>query len=706
MPEMGEIIMKILLKVIISFLFRVKTVDFDKLNMSGRVIIMPNHTSFLDGVFLYLFLPKEAVYVVNSDVAQRFALALKFAKHITIDPLNPFSMRKIISVVNEGVPVVLFPEGRITTTKGLMKIYDGIGFVALKTQAVIYPLIINGLEYSKASRITDKVKSRWFPKVRLSVHEPFQLVVNEHKSLRIQEREASDKILAIMQNALFASRYTDNVNLFEELINAAGLFGWNTEIMEDIKQKVSYKQLLLVAYILARKFKSIIGPEEKNIGLLLPNSIAHVSTLFSLFFLNKTPAILNFTAGTQTVADCSETAGIKTVISSLEFIEKGDLSQLAGVLESKYRVIYLEDVRSSLSVMDKLAGLLSRAIRKKPLAADSHRLILFTSGTENKPKGVVLKHSNLTANVLQVTSVIDIHGKDTILNSLPMFHSFGLTAGTFLPLLSGMPVFLYPSPLHYKIIPEVIYDKNITFVFGTSTFLSAYGNNAHPYDFYKVRYVFAGAEKLKPEVRALWQSKFGIRIFEGYGCTETAPILSLNTPLAYRGGSVGRFLPGIQHRVKPVEGIAEGGSLEVKGPNVMEGYLLHECGLVRNDEWYDTGDIVEVDEEGFINIKSRLKRFAKIGGEMVSLNLVEELAERCFGTDGFYATLTLPDSKKGEKIVLAGTTKNLSVQVFIEFLAKNGYNMFLCPADMVVLENIPLLGSGKTDYLYLRNLLS
>lgn len=696
--------MKNLLKAIITILFRVKAVNFDKLEMTGRVIIMPNHPSFLDGLFLYLYLPKEAVFVINTQIARRFSFLLKFVNHITIDPLNPYSMRKIINVVKDEIPLVLFPEGRITTTKGLMKIYDGIGFIALKTGAVIYPLIINGLEYSKASRITDKARSRLLPQVHLSVHEPVRLTQDKNKSLRVQKREASEKILAIMQNALFASRHKENVNLFDELLLAADLFGRNTKIAEDIKQKVSYKKLILAVYILGRKFRKALSSEEENVGVLLPNSVAHVTTLFSLFYLNKTPAILNFSGGIQNAADCAGTAGLKTVITSREFVEKGGLAQLVEHLGREKRIIYLEDIRESVGAPDKLAGFLSLTVGRKPDPAPYHRLILFTSGSESKPKGVVLKHSNIAANIAQVSSVIDFHSKDTILNALPMFHSFGLTAGTILPILSGVPVFLYPSPLHYKVIPELTYDKNVTIIFGTSTFLSGYGRYAHPYDFYSVRYVFAGAEKLKDEVRELWQDKFGIRILEGYGCTETAPVLSLNTPLCCRGGTVGRFLPGIEYRIEQVEGIDEGGNLLVKGPNVMEGYLLHGRGFVPAGEWYDCGDIVAVDDNGYITIKSRLKRFAKISGEMVSLNLVEELAERCFGSGKAYAAINLPDAKKGEKVVLATNNKNATLQAFREYLAQNRFSMLICPAELIPLEKIPLLGSGKTDYLTLKEL--
>lgn len=665
---------------------------------------MPNHVSFLDGLFLYIYLPKEAVFVVNTRIAQRFSWILRFINHIAIDPLNPFSLKKAINVVKNQVPLVLFPEGRITTTKGLMKIYDGVGFVALKTGATIYPLIINGLEYSKFSRIKSKVKTHWFPKVSLHIQPGLQLHVDSSTSLRTQKRQASVKLQQVMQSALFQSRFGHQTNLFTELIIAGQLHGWRTKIAADINKEVSYQQLLMAAYALARKFKQILHPAEHTVGVLLPNSIAHIYTLFGLVYLNRAPAILNFSAGSQNILDCAETAQLKTILTSREFVQKGGLAGLIEQLTDRFQVIYLEDLKSALRLSDKLVAATKSLFKPHPKEVGSHRLILFTSGSESKPKGVVLNHRNILANIAQVSSVIDFHGQDKILNALPMFHSFGLTAGTLLPILAGVPVFMYPSPLHFKLIPVVNYNINATILFGTSTFLNGYGKQAHPYDFYSTRYVFAGAEKLKEEVRTLWQDKFGIRILEGYGCTETAPILSLNTPMSYQKASVGRFLPGIEYQLQPVPGIAEGGNLLVKGPNVMEGYLLHRRGFVPAEEWYDCGDVISMDTQNFITIKSRLKRFAKISGEMVSLNLVEELAEKCFTAEKNHAVISIPDARKGERIVLITTDRSAQLATFREYVSKNQFSTLLGPAQILYLDKLPLLASGKTDYVSLQTM--
>lgn len=694
--------MKSLLRLILRVLFKLRPVNLHKLQFTGPAVIIPNHVSFLDAVFLYLFLPREAVYVVNTQIARRFSFALKFYQHITIDPLNPYSLKKIVNVVKTGTPVVLFPEGRITTTGGLMKVYDGIGFILQKTGATLYPLIFTGPERSKASRLKDKVKTRWFPEVQMVVGDPVQLTIDPGKSARLQKRMLSDKILDIMQNNLYLAKHQEKVNLFNQLLKSAKIHGPNKVAARDISQQVTYRTLITSSYIMAQKFAAFMK-EEENTGVLLPNSAGHVITLFALFYHGKTPAILNHSAGTQNILDCAEAANLRTILTSRLFIEKAGLTNLVSQLINKYKIVYLEDIKSSVSFWNKLMGLIQYICGKKASLSKGQRLILFTSGSESKPKGVVLNHSNIMANINQVSCVIDFTHRDKILNALPMFHSFGLTAGTILPLLSGVEVYLYPSPLHFKIIPELAYDYNATILFGTSTFLNGYGKYAHPYDFHSIRYVFAGAEKLKEETRVLWQDKFGIRIMEGYGTTETSPILSLNTNLFYKKGTVGKFMPGIRRVLEKVEGIEDGGNLLVQGPNVMEGYLLHGQGFVPVDQWYNCGDLVSIDAQGFITIMSRLKRFAKISGEMVSLNLVEELAEKCFGT-ACSAVVNLPHPKKGEMIILFTTNRTVNKHTLRHYLSQHNHSMLLMPAELITVDKLPLLGSGKIDYVTLKNL--
>ncbi|MGC5325759.1 AMP-binding protein [Brevibacillus sp. SYSU BS000544] len=695
------VILLSIVKFFLSLLYRIQFKGIHTIDFSRPVLLTPNHVSLLDAVVLFLFLPHQVTFVANTEIAKKFSFFLKFRKHITVDPMNPYSMRHMIRAINNGESLVIFPEGRITRTGGLMKIYSGVGYIAMKTGVNVYPIIINGLERSTFSYLKGKMRLVWFPKVTVTVSEPFTLQRQPNVSMREQKANASDFIMRTMQNALFQARHKANINLFNELIEAASVHGHGTEIAKDITGSVNYRKLLIASYMLGNKFRSLLTGNQ-TVGVLLPNSIGHVATLFSLFRIGKTPAILNFSLGVRTLLDCCETAEVNTVITSRQFIEKGKLDHLIAGLQEKVSILYLEDIRGLITGLDKASAFVSY-LSKTKAQASTNELILFTSGSESKPKGVVLSHDNLFANIQQVRSVIDFTAKDKILNALPMFHSFGLTAGTILPVVAGVPVYLYPSPLHYKVIAELCYDQNVSILFGTSTFLAGYGRYAHPYDYYALRYIFAGAEKLKDDVRQLWQDKFGVRIFEGYGATETAPILSLNTPLSNKRGTVGRLLPGVQYKLESVDGIANGGHLLVQGPNVMKGYLIHGEGFTPAEEWYRTGDLVELDQAGYVTIKSRLKRFAKIGGEMVSLNLVEELASQCFGHSEV-ATVSVSDQRKGERIILFTTDAAARIDQFRTFLVEKGYSPLLVPSSLRVLDALPLLGSGKTDYVTIKQI--
>ncbi|MFT9849894.1 AMP-binding protein [Aneurinibacillus sp. REN35] len=688
-----------LLRMMTNGLFRVSITGLDTVDFTQPTLLTPNHISLLDAAVLAMNLPTDVCFVVNTEVAKQFASLLKLRRHITVDPMNPLSVRQMIRLVQQGTPLVIFPEGRITRTGGLMKIYSGMGYIALKTGARIYPITLEGPERSKLSYLQDKMNTKMFPEIKVRIGEPYRIQADSELPLRLQKEQTAYQILQVMQRELFISRHKAQANLFDEVVAQAKINGYNTPICEDPGQSVNYKKLLIASYALASKFSALLGTEQ-NIGVFLPNSVGHVATLLALFQRGKTPVILNFTMGRQTLAECAETANIRTVLTSHEFIAKGKLAPQLADLKDKVRFIYLEDVKQSIGPQDRVQAV-SDFIAKKKAKPGPNELILFTSGSENKPKGVVLSHANLYANVMQITSVIDVTPKDKILNALPMFHSFGLTIGTFLPLLTGVSVYLYPTPLHYKLIPEIAYDRDITILFGTSTFLGGYGKYAHPYDFYSIRYVFAGAEKLKDEVRDLWIDKFGIRVFEGYGTTETAPVLALNTPHFYRRGTVGQFLPAIEYKIEPIEGIEKGGNLLVKGPNVMKGYLLHEKGFIPSEEWYDCGDVVDVDTDGYIHIIARLKRFAKIAGEMVSLNLVEQLAGRCFKSDEM-AAVSIPDARKGEKIILYTTCSTAAIHRLKEYLQENGFLPLLLPSKIVCMKQLPLLGSGKVDYVTIK----
>ena len=694
-----------LLAWLIRILFRLKIDHRERLVFDGPTIIMPNHVSFLDALLLYLMLPPSVWFVVNTEIAARpwVALTLRFCNHVKIDNRNPYSLRTIINVVRDGNPVVLFPEGRISNTGGLMKMYTGAALIAWKTSARVYPVILRGPEYSFFSRIKDKVIPRWLPQIRIFIGEPSVLVTETELGFRVQKAAITDKLLSLMQDTMFLARRQEYAQLdfFARLQLAAKTHGGSRLIVRDLNRAVNYRALITGVHVMAGKLRPTFAVNENTVGVLLPNAVAHVVVLFALFRLGKTPAIMNFSTGLRNVLDSADTAGIKTVLTSRAFVEKANLGELVGQLATTNQVVFLEDLAKTISLLDKLNGLY-RYFRRQPGAATADsRLILFTSGTEGRPKGVVLSHQAILANIDQASSVIDYSPADRMLNALPMFHSFGLMAGTMLPILGGIELFLYPSPLHFRIVPEVAYDFNATLMLGTPTFLAGYGKVAHPYDFHRLRYLLAGGEKLRQPVRDLWLDKFGIRILEGYGVTETGPVLCLNTPLSARTGTVGKFLPGIEWRLDPVPGIDSGGNLVVRGPNLMEGYLLYEQGFRPVDGWYATGDVVSVDSAGYVSIQARLKRFAKIAGEMINLQLVEEAASACFST-GLHAAVAAADGRKGERVVLFTTNSQTTRDVLREYFLQAGHSVLYVPSRIVSIAAMPLLGTGKPDYLGLQ----
>ena len=694
-----------LLAWLIRILFRLKIDHRERLVFDGPTIIMPNHVSFLDALLLYLMLPPSVWFVVNTEIAARpwVALTLRFCNHVKIDNRNPYSLRTIINVVRDGNPVVLFPEGRISNTGGLMKMYTGAALIAWKTSARVYPVILRGPEYSFFSRITDKVIPQWLPQIRIFIGEPSVLVTETELGFRVQKAAITDKLLSLMQDTMFLARRQEYAQLdfFARLQLAAKTHGGSKPIVRDLNRAVNYRALITGVHVMAGKLRPTFATNENTVGVLLPNAVAHVVVLFALFRLGKTPAIMNFSTGLRNVLDSADTAGIKTVLTSRAFVEKANLGELVGQLATTNQVVFLEDLAKTISLLDKLNGLY-RYFRRQPGAATADsRLILFTSGTEGRPKGVVLSHQAILANIDQASSVIDYSPADRMLNALPMFHSFGLMAGTMLPILGGIELFLYPSPLHFRIVPEVAYDFNATLMLGTPTFLAGYGKVAHPYDFHRLRYLLAGGEKLRQPVRDLWLDKFGIRILEGYGVTETGPVLCLNTPLSARTGTVGKFLPGIEWRLDPVPGIDSGGNLVVRGPNLMEGYLLYEQGFRPVDGWYATGDVVSVDSAGYVSIQARLKRFAKIAGEMINLQLVEEAASACFST-GLHAAVAAADGRKGERVVLFTTYSQTTRNVLREYFLQAGHSVLYVPSRIVSIAAMPLLGTGKPDYLGLQ----
>lgn len=493
-------------------------------------------------------------------------------------------------------------------------------------------------------------------------------------------------------------------NLFEAFIDACKTNGSNKEIITDGDgRKFNYGELLRAAFALSSPIKKQTKSNE-NVGILLPTGAGAIIAFLSIHAAGRTPAMLNFTAGIRNLKAAVKTAPLSTVITAHKFIEIAGLSSLIEELSSVVNIVYLEDMREELGVMGKLRAILGPVLPSllAPKASpDDTAIILFTSGTEGNPKGVVLTHTNILANIEQIEQHVQLEETDVFFNPLPTFHCYGLTAGTLWPLFSGYPVVLHPSPLQTKTIAQRILKTRSTVLFATDTFLQQYMRASADGGLNSLRIAVCGAERVREETRKTAEDRFSFEVLEGYGVTECAPVLAANQPGDIRAGTIGKMLPGIESRLEPVEGLEDAGRLWVRGPNIMKGYISPDSPgevMVLNEGWHDTGDVVSVDNEGYYVIRGRIKRFAKIGGEMVSLTVVENCASAVW-PDYMHAAAIVPDPRKGERIILVTTHPKPDRPEMLRWAQTHGVPEIAVPKKIISVESLPVLGTGKLDYL-------
>jgi acyl-[acyl-carrier-protein]-phospholipid O-acyltransferase/long-chain-fatty-acid--[acyl-carrier-protein] ligase len=704
MSDVPAALVKPWLRGFLRLFFRVELRNPENFKKAGdRVLIIANHSSLMDAVLIAAFMPERVTFAVNSQMAKKWWVMplLTLVDAFPMEPANPMAVRSLIEEIRKDRKCMIFPEGRITVTGALMKIYEGSGLIAEKSGAMVLPARIDGANRSKLSYMRRAHRTEWFPKITITLLEPRRFEIPPEIKGRERRRKISMKFYDVMAEMIYQTSPIDE-NIFVSMLKASKIYGSGHRIAEDISRKVlSYSQLIRKSYILGNALDKYLAPGERLVGVMLPNALPAVVTFWGLTARGKVPCMVNFSSGPAAVKAACAAAQVKTVITARRLIEVGRLEALeAAMKDAGLRLVYLEDVRKELSFFRVAEGMIHSFLRLKPKAGPNEpAAVLFTSGSEGTPKAVFLSHRNLQANRAQTLSVMPVGPGDRIFNCLPMFHSFGLGIGTVLPALSGIRTFYYPSPLHYRTIPELFYDSSSTIIFGTDTFMAAYGRVAHPYDFFSLRIAVVGAEKLRDFTASLWMSKFGIRIFEGYGATEMSPVISVNTPMYCKYGTVGRPLPGVTCRLEPVPGIETGGRLLLKGDTAMLGYMfLENPGVLRppKDGWHDTGDIVEIDSDGFIIIKGRAKRFAKIAGEMVSLAAVETAAGKLW-PNALSAVVALPDAKKGEQLVLITSYMKADIPSLTKFFAEEGLSPLSVPRRIITLRHPPVLGSGKPD---------
>ncbi len=708
-------LVRFLVRMLLRLLYVFRVENASALRARGPALLVPNHVSWLDWLFLGAVLDDDWKFVTSSVTANSHPLlrrVMTSSRTFPIDPLSPYSVRRMAEYLASGGRLVLFAEGRISVTGNLMKLFEGTGFLLHRVPVTVLPCRLRGAERLRGAGSLNLKSSgswsRWFPRVTLHVGKARTAPSTAHLGSADARRHLADWLRDQLVEHSFAVEMTEGAQSVSSAILDAARMRPSAILLEDASRRsLTARSLCLRAGALARELARSLRHEQR-VGLLLPNVLAAPVTIFATWQAGRVPAILNYTAGRDALGACVELSGLRTVLTSRAFLANPTVDGAAITAEITARgsrLLYLEDLAARVSICDKAAALCDWLRGRTHRTPDALKpaAVLFTSGSEQLPKAVVLTHRNLLANIRQVLAVTDLGDPDRVFNALPIFHSFGLTIGLLLPLVRGLYTFLYPSPLHYRVVPQLVYDRDCTVMLATNTFLNGYARQAHPYDFRSVRLLFAGAEKLQAATRETWSTVFGVRILEGYGATECSPCLAVNSPLAARAGTVGRFLPGISWRLAPVEGVTEGGRLWVKGPNIMAGYLNTEAQDVFRAArgWYDTGDIVSVDADGFVRILGRQKRFAKVSGEMVSLSAVESALGEILAAGGsrkLIAVATRPDAVRGEVLVAVTDDSRERLDRLNAGLRSRGFTSLSLPRTLLYVREMPLLGAGKINY--------
>jgi acyl-[acyl-carrier-protein]-phospholipid O-acyltransferase / long-chain-fatty-acid--[acyl-carrier-protein] ligase len=718
-------------------IYRVRVIGRDNLPAKTGALLVCNHMSFVDAALL----------VASTDRPIRFLMYQGIYDHPIVKPLA--KMARVIPISTEQHPremlhslktasdalrndeiVCIFAEGQITRTGQLLPFRRGMERIMKGVEAPIIPVSLDGVWGS----IFSFERGRFLWKMPKQI--PYRVTVTFGKpmapsSTAVEVRAAVQELQATAFNARKPLMKT----LDRTFVQIARRRPWRFFMADGKTPAVSFGSALNKTVYIARRLRRQIG-EQPMVGVLLPPSVGGALTNYALMLMGRVPVNLNYTSSNETIASCASQCNLDLVITSKAFLERFPNMTIPG------QTLLLEDVLSGPRWSEKLGALtiawlmptaqLKHALgaqRVKPIIGadvateagkpspmDDLATVIFSSGSTGDPKGVMLSHFNIMSNISQVTQVFMLGGRDKILGILPFFHSFGFTAGLWLPAVQGVGVVFHPNPLDAQVIGSLVGKYKVTFLVATPTFLQAYMRRCTPENFGSLQFVLAGAEKLPERVAIAFEDRFGIRPLEGYGCTECSPIVTVNSK-DYRGpgfrqvaakrGKIGHPLPGVSVKVvdieteQPVEP-GTSGMLLVKGPNVMRGYLgkPEKTAEVLHDGWYTTGDVGMIDEDGFVTITDRLSRFSKIGGEMVPhIRIEDKLHELADATEQTFAVTAIPDEKKGEQIVVLHTLPPERLAAVSERLSQSDLPALWKPKanHFVYVDSIPTLGTGKMD---------
>ena len=720
--------------------YRIDVSGFDRIPRTGGVLLLGNHISWIDWAMVQIACPRPIHFVMQREIYNVWFLK-PFLKAFGAIPIASGNSKTALVEINRllkaGNVVCLFPEGAISRNGQLGDFRHGFERTVDGVEGSIVPFYLHGLWGSRLSRASSKLQENRTRGIKRNIlvafGEPLPITAN---AMQVKQKVAEISIGAWQQQ----TDWLDPLPL--TWLRTAKRNLRQTSVIDSSGTSLSNFRLLIAVLLFSQHIKKL--SREKTIGLLLPTSSAGIIGNMAALLAGKTVVNLNYTASAEAIDAALDAADIQTVYSSRLFLKK--LEQKGFAIETIFsgvRLRYLEDIKAGILSHQVIftaciallpARWLYRAYSRQRVKLDDPAAILFSSGSEGVPKGIVLSHRNIVANCLQVSDVLNTRSDDVIVGSLPLFHSFGLTVTSFMPLLEGIPVVCHPDPTDVLGTAKAIARHKATVLCGTSTFLRLYVRNAkiHPLMLQSLRVVVAGAEKLAPDVRDAFNLKFNVDVFEGYGATETTPVASVNIPdqlddqywhvqRGQKAGTVGLPLPGTAFRIvdpHTLETLAtnEDGLILIAGTQVMLGYLNHPektaSAIIELDKqrWYKTGDKGHLDEDGFLVIVDRYSRFAKIAGEMISLAAVEDAVQRVIAATSItpdYAidllAVNVPDAKKGERIVLLYAA-NIDEETLRKMMLASDTLALMMPAEYVQVPAIPKLGSGKTDGVAARRL--